>query len=309
MIIVIPDLHLKMKEPFHYAQKQFIDWFLSQSFNNKNNILIQLGDFFDLARPEPIIVDTAINFLQKCKFKEVIILRGNGQHEFEGVKQTFATDCLQSIKKVKIINYIQQEVLEGKNFYFIPAIPNYYFESDTWKHTYLKEFESVKDTVFDYVLGHCNDSDTRMWDYIDIKTLVKSNNYVMGHLHNKYLGVCVANKIDEKDVKKQVMMIDDKIDYIEIPEFIQYREITYPEKVSESLNTLYIIKGKHKKIVEDYYKDIHVHSVIIDNEDNSFTEENREIETQKIDLNQLFHMFCQENLIRNCVKDYCKEKM
>lgn len=75
--IVVGDIHLKKSEPKFSQGKMFLDWLVSQSFNNKENDLVLLGDLCDVNSPPEMLEVFVDYFLNKFKFYKITILQGN----------------------------------------------------------------------------------------------------------------------------------------------------------------------------------------------------------------------------------------
>ena len=71
-MIVISDLHIKNSDVHLYGARQFFKWLLE---NYRDEIIIQLGDFWDTISPHSSIEDEFIGYIKQ--FKEFHILQGN----------------------------------------------------------------------------------------------------------------------------------------------------------------------------------------------------------------------------------------
>lgn len=235
-LIIVGDTHFRSKSPFYESQLDFIEWFLSQEFNNENNTVFFEGDISDNCIPDPITNDLIISFFNRMKFKRRIVQQGN--HEFSrSIKQT-ALEILKSLnKEVEIIDFIKQIDIDGLKCltlpYFYPSqtqernITNIY----TFYNNLPKEYYSLK---FDYIFAHLENENQNFGNGRFVDTSKFQGRKIMGHIHLislEYIGVPVISRYDEKGQKCRIIEIDidtKKERNIEVPRFLDYVDIQYP---------------------------------------------------------------------------------
>lgn len=263
-LVVLADLHLQDYRPMHEAQKLFIDWFCSQGFNISENSLLQLGDAFHHYHSSPRTNSLAIDFFQnKMKFGKKYVLSGNYHHEIYSQKRTWAIDILEPIEGVHLFK--KPETIEiGK--LSVLMLPWY-------TRTMFPELGSMKDNyetltgTYDFIFGHFSDVPL-FGEEIEVSKLIGKK--VLGHIHNcnfgeSFLGTPYPVRKDEANKQNRIMIIDTEtkeFEYIEIPSFIDYYDVTYPEpfdsKDKAEICILDVYNAPSREIVQDFYKEYYI---------------------------------------------------
>lgn len=269
--IITGDEHIRSEEPFYSAKISYFDWFIEQEFNNKENILINTGDFFHSKSPTPKDYSLAYNYLNKCKFEKIYILRGNGAHEFNVTRKTYATYPLEQFDNVVIVKKPTIVHNEDTSFLLLPFIPSWELEGKTLKEYYEEYVEKLVaegyDT-FDYIIGHFFHKNG-FGEEIDISALKGKRR--MGHNHvpskdGEYVGINTITRSDEAGCELHLNKIDNNSkeeSYIDIPRFLDYVTIDYDkdEKLEDSLSeyTLYnVVNAPDETSIYQKYGNIYI---------------------------------------------------
>jgi len=256
-LVIIPDLHLQNKKIYMKAQSQFINWFCAQDFNNENNIFLSLGDFFESKIIYPDVISQAIDFLQnRCKFKEMLILSGNNNHEYNFHKKTWAIQSLENLERIKIVLKPEQIKIDNLSISLLPWMPDYFLN----KKLKMKDYYLTEQKEDDYFFTHLNTEESYFNDFIDLKSKFLNTRLVSGHIHSKNLGICIPQNYGERNFTGKVMIIDTETkeeSFIEIPRFIKFDTLEYPEIKKVDLNKENIIfdidNAPDKNTAIDFY--------------------------------------------------------
>jgi len=267
-IILLSDDHIRQESPFFESKQLFFDWVHNASWNNKNNILIHCGDLFHRANPSPKEYQLAFNFFSNVLFDKIYLIAGNGQHEYNYSRNSYAIDPLSSIKNVECIYKPKILDIDSVKILCLPWIPNkVYDDIDSMKEYYEDLPEEFVLPKYDYVLGHFASKEF-FGDEINVEYLYGKKR--MGHIHfpdETYLGANTITRYDEKGKDMFVHMIDcasKKESTILIPKFLEYEDIEYPtipEEKEHEYRIYDIINAPDRKIAEEHYKDYHVHAI------------------------------------------------
>ena len=247
-LILLPDLHLQSKESHYLADIEFLNWLSSLDINKPENTLLQMGDFYDLAKPEPKVVELAIDFFHnKWKGKSNYIMAGNTNHEYDRKKDAYAIQTLSSLSNVNCLFGVNELELDNLKLLAISWFPDNYMKDDKGNNIkfidYVKDLPEVYRKHYDYILGHINYVDTRCSDYIDLSYL-DADNIITAHIHMNFLGNCVANARGQDLYDSYISVIDTitkEVEKIYIPKFLVYKDINYPDKIEGN-----------KKVVDKY---------------------------------------------------------
>lgn len=235
-IVFVGDLQIKEEKPYSLAMSDFIEWFISQPYCNKNNILILLGDICNkglLSNDEnDFIVNT---FFKKLPFKQILIVHGN--HEFNN-KGGSALKFLRHLPNIQVIVKPELISINEKKFLFLPYL-NDKIDGLTMKEYYTNLPDELNQG--DYCIGH--------FSYMPLfekdKSFIPVDNIkgkkILGHIHsghlNKgedyYLGSPLIDRFDHKHKNSYIMTIDEdwKEQFYQIPQFVDYDSIKYPDSL------------------------------------------------------------------------------
>jgi len=317
-LLILGDLQIKSNEPYSIAFNNFIDWMKVQSFNNDNNILLQLGDLYDSSLPDPKTNQLVLKFFNNLKFKKIYILQGN--HEFNGVSKQSSLDILKEFNKnIEIITNIK--ILDIGNLkclclpYFYPSqndINIYNFYNNLSEEYYLKDY--------DFIFHHLEDENNHFGKkYVDLSKL--KGDRIAGHIHiatNDYIGTPFPTRYDEKDQKGKIIEIaiesKEKIQH-NIPMFINYIDIEYPNDLvfnSEGLSYFTIKNAIDYIAAKDYYinkykeKTLYFRKISLKKLERTIKEIKNSDLKQKDSINTFFNNFSKQNKLSDSLQKRCK---
>jgi len=253
-LIICGDLHFREEQPFYNIAVKFIDW-LSKQFNENDSLLL-LGDVFDKSKPSALEYHLAIeSFSKKLKFKKIYIIHGN--HTWSR-KYGSALEPLKLYKNIEIIYQPTILEIENKKCICLPFYPYSYKEEDKtiiqMKERYEKIHLEEGFDKADYIFAHLFYKEF-FGDFIDISNI--KGKLVCGHYHvqeENYLGTPFPQSYTEKDQIGHLLKIDDdKEEYIDVPKFLEYRDMKYGEKVSHLKEVEYIYTIKNAPSFKEAY--------------------------------------------------------
>ena len=277
-LVVLSDDHVRVEEPFFTSKKIFFEWCLKQEWNNDSNILLHCGDLFHHNLPNPKEIDLVIEFLSKSKFKHIMLMSGNGAHEFYRPKKSYAIDSLASIERVHLVKipemwypgYMNNP--DNIHILLLPWIPNRFYSGvDNMKEYYENLPEKFAAPKYDYIFGHF--ASKKFFDN-EINVDYLKGEKRMGHIHfpdETYLGANTITRKDEQGFQYHLNCIDLKNGdetFIEIPQFLDYLSVEYPiiPDIGIFPRIYEIFNAPSKEIAREHYKDYHIHSIHLQNE-------------------------------------------
>jgi len=265
--IVCGDTHLKHDKYYTQAIEMFFDWLSEQPFNIPENTFLHVGDFYDKYSPTPKDIARGIYFLQdKLKFEKKYILTGNYKHSFDGIKKIWAEDSLEPVKSVEVIKMIKGLKIGNLNCLILPWFNRItHPEGLSTKQYYENLPNQYREKEYDFIFGHITNKDL-FGEIVDISYL-KAKKIVLGHVHNcnfspDFIGTPLVCRKDEQGKKNRIMIIDNdtgEFEYLEVPRFIEYVDITYPNKPEPSNISIQIFdihEAPSIEIVKEHYKDL-----------------------------------------------------
>ena len=325
MIITVGDLHLSYHQPKGDQVKEFLRWlFLFESpYNTLENYLVLLGDLVEALDDPSELLEVYIDlFLNQSKFKHIFIMKGN--HD-ENMSSAF-TSALRPLKNVTIIESIQEMSLEGLEFLFLP-----HYDHTKHKLPPMTEYYSSKEVQerfnkkYDYVFHHVEDEQNHFSKkYCDL-SWIKTSNWLCGHIHmenvtkgGRILGAPIFNSITEKNKTPYIASIDPntkKYTLIEVPKFLSYYEVDYPNdiekpktkyglwKVKESLNKEETLKYYTKQAEEKGFT-FYPLAIFSKKAKRELVEGENKTEIRKSN-EELFKQYQQDNKVEQEVADIC----
>lgn len=238
-IAIFGDVHIGTRQPYFRSAVKVLDWMSKDPIiNNEETLLISLGDIYDEETNNGDTNYEVLSFYKKLKNKDKIIIEGN--HE-KSLREGSALKSLSIIDGVELISEPELRNIEGLNFLFLPHI-----YTDEKGLSMEERYSNLKyENSIDYCLAHIMD-ETRQFNkkqkICDLSNL-KIKKRIFGHDHNysldsggNYLGSVMPNSSTEKDKKPKIYIIDleTKKDYtIDVPLFINYYTVQYPESLPE----------------------------------------------------------------------------
>lgn len=239
-IIIEGDRHIKRKEPYFSALSLYSNWILEQDWNNKANSFMSVGDLFDTASPTPSEYKLIIKFIQESKFKKIYILAGN--HDYSRTKEQFSLMPLEEFSNVEIIYREKALEINGVNLLMLPYFYPHLHEDVTTMEEYYGNLHNTPlgKKQYDYILGHLYMEDM-FGSHCDIMNL--KGHIIAGHDHiaravndrAEYIGVPLPTRISDKGQEFHLIELNESgKNYISIPKFIEYREVSYPDPLPET---------------------------------------------------------------------------
>jgi len=239
-VLVVGDLHAQKIKPKYQQIIDFLNWlFIDSGYNTEDSILILLGDLVETMDDPSELLEVYIDlFINKSKFRSIVVMKGN--HD-ENMNSSF-TSALRPLHTVQVIENITELNIEGLNCLFLP-----YYDHTKSNLPPMTEYYSSMEIIekynknYDYVFHHVEDElNHYSKKYCDL-SWVKTNNWLCGHIHTenitqggRILGAPIFNSSSESDKVPYIAQIDlssKKYKLIEVPIYLSYHTINYPEKI------------------------------------------------------------------------------
>ena len=245
MILVIGDMHLKNKEPYFTAQKEFLNW-VDEKYPKHE--LLFLGDVFDTSSPAWNVFETFKSFISNRK-GNVHILEGN--HDKSAQKGSAVQNLQIGIDNVYVYTERQEIVIDGKKCLVCP-------------YTYDKSIYEDFSWNGDYCFLHLTNKEDAFGDEWVNTEGIKATQ-IFGHTHtfrevnkNKIvLGVPVPTR--NLEINNNIIEITDSgYSYIKHPEYFNFEDIKYGDFPDNKNNILNIKDAPSIMSVYDMYKDYYV---------------------------------------------------
>ena len=248
---IIGDLHHRGDEP-----KCFQVPLLMEYLENNLNLLdyeyiIFAGDLVESVFIEHGYLSYYIDlFLNKLNKSKIIIVEGNHDKTLD----TNIIDIFKPIKNVRVIDKLETLKLENTSFIFLPHYDHEGTNLDPMEVAYpklgLEIIEKELNGYCDYGIGHITDQTQPGTKKVDTSHLPVKQ-WLNGHIHNpdikkggNYLGSPVLNSLSESGKTPLVASIDlvsKELKLFEVPKFVEYETIKYPESIKKNNKIPYII--------------------------------------------------------------------
>lgn len=263
-LIVEGDRHIQSKQPFLKAHRAYNEWLLSHELNTQENIWFSEGDFLNRSTPDPWEYAVAMEFLENAKFGRKIIQAGN--HEYSRAKDRYSLHPFEELDDVEVI-YEETEMTLGSTEILI--LPYYYphLRKDVGR---MEEYYPTLTGEYDFIFGHLYFMDT-YGSYCDISSL--KGRKIIGHDHDarkakitgteeyaEYIGCPMPTSYTQRGQQGRLLVIDletGTAEYIKIPMFLDYAEVTYPDPLpeTEAQFTIWSVKDvPDKQVAIDHYQ-------------------------------------------------------
>lgn len=242
-MIIIPDIHVKNKEPFKTAIIDFFDWLIK---NFKNEIFVLLGDLFDNSSPHNSIEAEIVSKL--IQLKEVHILTGNHDISYRAGNTLLH---LQYHKNIKIYIEKTEIEIEGMKCLILP------YKFDT------SEYENIN-WKGDFAFMHLTPIEEQF-----VNEGVKLENIdayqIYGHIHtfNEYknkliCGVPIPTR--NLEINNKIVKIDQnkKVEFIEHPIWFEYETIEFGKFPINKNNVLNIKNATSISAIYETYKNYNI---------------------------------------------------
>lgn len=178
------------------------------------------------------------------KFRFIYILTGNHDRKKHKGKIQNSLEFLNSWSNIRVIE--NPEVVVTENGFTCLLMPYTVDEGQGFvSDTYDKWAATVKHKNIDVIAGHWTKKNSDVpfsgGDFVDLDKYPKPVTYFLGHIHTRldedYLGSIWATKITESntDYPRAVKVLDSdrRVTEIPVPEFVKYKAIRYPEKITD----------------------------------------------------------------------------
>ena len=247
------------------ATEAYIDWVLNNpKLNNEDIIYFSLGDFFELSHPLPSENELGLSYLTQGKWKHKYILSGN--HCYNRLRNDFSISIFNKLLNTTLIKKPQELDIEGLSTLCLP----YYYDNIYSDLKPMKvEYENMQGE-YDIIISHIQD-ETQAFisnDPNSINISKLKGERIQGHLHavknnvSGYVNSPLANTKGEVLDKRYCFLYDIEtkiIEKVEIPNFLNYSELSYPEKLTNEkigeFFTLFTIKDyTDKQTAIDFYR-------------------------------------------------------
>lgn len=322
-IVVFGDLHFRDKEPYYSTCLKFINWFEDHELNSEDNVGFFLGDIFHKPRNTG-----KTNFLVKefffniLKFQKIFILRGN--HDYSR-REGDALKVFDQDPRIEVIREPKEFSIGENSILALPFLYPYSVTNITGERVTMKTLYENPDNEFyaskkwDYIFGHFGEESAGKYGKEADIPFIKGTR-VFGHIHlqmsDVYLGTPYRTRYDERKRKKfELLSIDSetrKSVRFEIPSFLEYKTITFGDKMEEAEDhyTIWDIEdAPSKDSALEKYTDHCIREVRT-----KFTRQERTISEDTINsegfnVKELFEKYAETNKVSKNVKNLILEEI
>lgn len=328
-LIVIGDLHLKPKEPYYSQFKDFVDWYINSKYNKECNDLLLLGDLTESVDSSTELLSMFVDlFLNKIKNRTIKILQGNHDASI----MTSILSLFKPIKNIHIIEEIADLNMEGLSCLLLP----FYYVSKNEDKLSKEEFysnlpQSYYEKDYDYILHHVEDQSEHFSDKFCDLSKLKTKHYLCGHIHTcniqsggHYLGAPILNSKNEAGKTPYIAEISyetKQYNLIEVPKFVEYYDVTYPNDLPKKLDTKYGIFTVKESIEKaetiNYYSKqasklgyTFYHNKVISKkikEQEIFNSEEDSDSSEERSHKEWFKLYCEQSKIKEEPAKICEE--
>ena len=285
-VVVFGDLHFNDERPWSLqAGREFIKFLDSCPSNHEDNIGVFLGDITEKASLSPLVYELLFDFFHSLHFKYTYILRGNHDKKKRKDRWVAPLSFLRSnnspYTKIEFIDepkYVQPA--NERPLIFLPfRAPNEEPNMDTYVESLESSWYQNKDAL---VFGHFADTSSEAVrdNLINLKAF--KGEIVLGHIHNpfsdNYIGSVMPNSLSEKNLERYYRVYtmrergtgiwEMKRDDIQLPNFLDYYDITFPEelpKVDCTIPIYTIHNCQSQEAATARYPGIYIRKCIYDN--------------------------------------------
>jgi hypothetical protein len=267
------DIHLSGYPRWHLeAGQRFIDWVKATDFGPKSDTeLVLTGDVTNRDVLSGVVIDQLIELFDvlTSKFRHTWVCMGNHEPKRWHGEVQHPMMFLKNRADVTVV--VKEERVTSKLGFKVLFMPYQRIIGKSIE-AYYNELPAVLTLPYDAIVGHFAVKDEFLYkDGVDISGLT-TKAWFLGHIHNRpspeYLGSVYPVALGE-DVCKypriyRVLNSDGKVTDVELPVFLEYKTITYPDKPVQNPNvtTVYTIKGLDNDVsARTAYPDIHLKGV------------------------------------------------
>lgn len=270
-LIVVGDMHLQDKEPKKSQCLDVLDWIFNSDFNNPSNTLLLLGDLCEINSPYELYEIFIDCFENRSRFAKILIIEGN----HECANQSTVLSLFRPLKNVEVITEWKAWKYYNCNLLFLP----FYNHEGTDKKPMVEEYSNLGGKIatfngegfsdeFDYGFGHIEDDTEHFSKKFCDTSKLKVKTWMNGHIHTAniqngghYLGACTLNSSTESGRTPYIAKINGETkeyELIEVPKFLEYYTVEYPNKLEKSKTKYAIFTVKNvldKNVaIEEYSK-------------------------------------------------------
>jgi len=207
-ILIIGDLHIT-EDSIEELQSIFDN----DIYKIKVDSIVQLGDLFDRNRPSPQELQFATSLIKQWTvlYKEIILLSGNGSHEF--------------LNNVAVIEYLKE--LSGK----IKVITKDHFVRDNIYYGH----HMINESNMSYGSGKFGLKELKKYKFAFLghNHLLQDFNKQVFHVGSiRYVSF---NEIEDK-FKRVALLEDDKVEFIELKAPIKMKDFISVEELEKEIN-------------------------------------------------------------------------
>lgn len=300
-MIIVGDLHLKQKEPFFTASKQFLNWL---DENYRESEILFAGDVFDSSSPMWIVYKEFKEFLMKRKNYTYII---KGNHDTSKNKGC-SLSAFNLVPNVTVYEDAQEIEIQNHKCLILPFIYDY------------KSFQELEGE-YDFIFTHLMPKEFQFGDEgVEFSKL--KGKFIHGHHHmradfqdrfnNKHyiIGAPYETRHLEAQVHRILEINDNKeIKEIEVPKFFTHETIVYGQEPSSKMNIINVIDAPGKKLVYEKYKDYYIRDAGIKLLRTENTKESFKHEFESANILEKFKKYSQENNLSKEVSEECSSRL
>jgi len=242
-MICISDLHIKNKEPFYSATKQFLNY-VADTYPDDE--VVQLGDLFDASTVHSSVMYEVITILKR--FKKFHTISGNHDQSRRSGNLLLPLDHHDNII---VYDKMTEVEIEGHKCLMLPYI-----------HNAKEEYEKVEWSG-SYMFGHFTNEEDAFGDE-GVNTDKINACQIFGHTHTFatysphkiVLGVNLPTRNGE--INNPFLRITKTFDFFSAPLIFEYQTIKYGEFPENKNNILNITDAPSYISVYEMYKDYHI---------------------------------------------------
>jgi DNA repair exonuclease SbcCD nuclease subunit len=277
-MIVISDLHTKLKEPFYSSIKQFLTH-IADTYPDQE--ILQLGDFFDSSTVHSNVLYEIIEIVKR--YKKLHIVQGN-----HSVSRRMGSllEPLKHYSNIRVYDNLTEIEIENHKCLMVP-----------WIYNSKEEYEKIE-WEGDYAFFHVTNEEDSFGNE-GINTDKIKAYQIFGHTHTKRM--VINNKVSKYimgvniptknlEISNPYMMIDSEknIACIEPPRYFSYQTLNYGEFPENKDNILNITGAPSFTSVFEMYKGYNVRKEGIEI---LRTENEEQIENNTFELGTMIEKF------------------
>jgi DNA repair exonuclease SbcCD nuclease subunit len=246
---VLGDLHLRSDMWWGELAEKFLDWFEDEPMGG---VLIQVGDITDKDMNPGETIDYVYRFAEICqrKFERTYLVVGNHDRKLYKGKEQYSFKFLRNLNNITIVSDPSVVKIGEVETLFLPYIRTKGVNIDQFYETGLEpQFYSDH---YDLLVGHVGGREEGvMYGGVDLSRF-HYDAASLGHIHSRqarskyrdvYVGSMAPFKINEElptDLPRVIRQYHKKagsqiqtIGEIEIPRFISFDTVEFPQKIVE----------------------------------------------------------------------------